>query len=260
MFIDRLTEPLHLNILAIFVAIFGTFRAKISFDLVLLQHYAYSVLSAAEMAKRLGLPAVSVVEFGVAQGKGMLNLCHLGKKVQKITGVEVRVYGFDSGEGLPDPRDYRDHPELYKRGEYLMSNTESLLKKIPENGTLIFGDIAETAGTFLEGLDRDAPLGFIAVDVDYYWSTKAALRILDGSPDKYLPTTLIYLDDIRNRPHNPWCGELLAVEEFNKEHELRKIARYDFLKHERIFRNAYWVDQMFTLHVLDHPTRTDIPK
>ena len=46
--VERLTEPLHLNIISIFIALFGTFRMKVSFDLVVRQHTAYCLLKCAD--------------------------------------------------------------------------------------------------------------------------------------------------------------------------------------------------------------------
>jgi hypothetical protein len=63
------------------------------------------------------------------------------------------------------------------------------------------------------------------------------------------------VDDIRFPSHNSKAGEALAIEEFNREHPMRSIERDRFLVHRRIFKNAAWLDQMFTLHVLDHPER-----
>ena len=37
LFCERLSEPLHMNFLSLFVALFGTFRTKVGFDLVLRQ-------------------------------------------------------------------------------------------------------------------------------------------------------------------------------------------------------------------------------
>jgi len=55
---------------------------------------------------------------------------------------------------------------------------------------------------------------------------------------------------------NPWCGELLAVNEFNAAQPLRKVSPLNFLRQRRIFRNAKWIDHMFALHVFDHPVRS----
>jgi hypothetical protein len=79
-----------------------------------------------------------------------------------------------------------------------------------------------------------------------------------GPANCYLPVSTIYLDDLEEFGMNKWCGELLAVEEFNTEQSLRKIAPMNFLRPGRIFRNAKWIDHMFSLHVFDHPVRSTI--
>ena len=68
---ERFPEPLHLNLLSIFVALFGNYKMKIACDLVVRQQYAYSLLKTAELAKAQGLKSVTVIEFGVAAGAGL---------------------------------------------------------------------------------------------------------------------------------------------------------------------------------------------
>jgi hypothetical protein len=68
----------------------------------------------------------------------------------------------------------------------------------------------------------------------------------------------VYVDDIQLDSHNSWCGPLLAINEFNDEQRFRKIEHHAFLENQRIFRNARWIKQIFTLHVLDHPTRSSV--
>ncbi len=110
----------------------------------------------------------------------------------------------------------------------------------------------------MHSISTAAPVGFISIDVDYYSSTRDALAVLDGTEEQYLPRTLIYLDDLEHPSHNSWCGERLAVNEINERHEMRKIEQHAFLRGYRIFRNARWIDHMFTLHVLDHPSRSTL--
>jgi hypothetical protein len=62
----------------------------------------------------VGIKTVSLVEFGVASGAGLTNIVEIAKKVTRCTGVEFTIYGFDTGQGMPPARDYRDHPELYR--------------------------------------------------------------------------------------------------------------------------------------------------
>ena len=85
-----------------------------------------------------------------------------------------------------------------------------------------------------DGLTHDAPLGFAAFDLDYYSSTKRALQLMsDPDPSKYLFLPFLYFDDIVLPSYSDWAGELLAINEFNAEHELRKIQQYRFLRSPR---------------------------
>src|ERR1700744_1191556 len=110
---ERFPEPLHLNLLSIFVMLFGSYKTKIAFDLVVRQQYAFSLLKTAELAQAQGLKSVTVIEFGVAAGAGLMNICNISRKITKITGVDFQIFGFDSGHGMPPPRDHRDHPEVF---------------------------------------------------------------------------------------------------------------------------------------------------
>ena len=257
--IERLTEPLHTNLAAVFVALLGSFRAKVFFDLIIRQQYAYSMLRVADRAKELGFLAVTAVEFGVGAGDGLLNLCEIAARVTKATGVAFRVVGFDTGNGMPPPVDYRDHPEIYQGGDYPMVDIQALRGALPPNAELVLGALRDTVPGFMRGLSEKMPLGFVALDVDYYSSSRDALQLLsDPDPLKYLPLPVVYLDDIDLESHNSWCGELLAISEFNGSHPLRKLERDRFLRTRRIFKNPRWIDQIYVLHVLDHPQRNDL--
>lgn len=256
-FYERLTEPLHLNLMALGVAAFGGLRSKIAFDLVLRQQHAYAILSCADLAREQGIREVTLVEFGVAAGAGLLNICELAQRVTQETGVRFRIFGFDTGKGMPPPQSYRDHPEIYQQGDFPMQH-EALQRLLPENAKLVLGEISETVGPFLQEISTQAPIGFVSIDVDYYVSTRDAFAVLDGAAAQYLPRVQIYLDDLEHPSHNSWCGERLAMLEFNNQHTLRKIEQHAFLKSYRIFRNARWIDHMFTLHVLDHASRTTL--
>jgi hypothetical protein len=119
----------------------------------------------------------------------------------------------------------------------------------------VLGNIADTVPTFLATLPSDAPVGFVSLDVDYYWSSVDALTALTGPPQLYLPLVTMYLDDITRQTHNRWCGELAAIEDFNTAQRLRKIAPFTFLREGRLFKNANWIGQIYTRYVLDHPSR-----
>ena len=254
-FLERLTEPLHLNVASLFVAIAGTTRAKIAFDLITRQHLAYGLLNAADQALDLGIKKLTSIEFGVAAGAGLLNMCKIAERVTRVTGVEFEIVGFDTGAGMPPPRDYRDHPEYFAEGSY-QGNFDALRKALPSNARVILGDVAKTVPEFVHSLTDKAPLAFAAIDVDYYWSTRECLPVFLGPPTCYLPVMTVYLDDVEQQGMNQWCGELLAVREFSMEQPLRKIEPSNFLRQRRVFRNPKWIDHMYTLHVLDHPVRS----
>ena len=249
---ERLSEPLHLNILSLFVAALGRFETKVAFDLVIRQSNAFCLLEAARFARRRGYDAFTAMEFGVANGAGLLNMAVIAAEVTKATGVRIELAGFDNESGMPPPVDYRDHPDLYNTGDFPMHAPARLREKLPEGAKLIIGNVAETIPAYLATLRPECPVGYVSVDVDYYSSARECLEIFSGSPELYLPETLVYLDDVLFPQHNPWQGELLAVAEFNARHALRKIGPYNLLRASRIFKNAPWIDQVFLMHALDH--------
>ena len=252
--LDRLTEPFHLNVAAAFVAAFGATRAKIDFDVLPLQQYAFGILQAADHAKSCGIDEIWALEFGVANGRGLMNMAHHAKSVKALTGVTVRCAGFDTGMGMPPPVDFRDHPNLYAGGDFPM-NVPALRAALPSDVVLELGDVADTIPHFLDHIRGRAPIGFISIDLDYYSSTVEALKVCLDSPTAYLPLTLIYFDDIIEFEHNEWCGELLAINEFNAANALRKINVLRNLRGNRVFKNAWWIEKYYGLHVLDHPLR-----
>jgi hypothetical protein len=253
-FVERLSEPIHLNILSLFVYIFGSFRQKIDFDLVLRSQHAFALLKAADDAARYGKKRVTVIEFGVANGAGLFNMQVIAKKITKSTGISFDIYGFDTAEGMPPPESYKDHPDLYREGDFPM-DFKKLQKALDSNTRLIIGPIQETIKKFIEKDFDDSPIAFISIDVDYYSSTVESLKVLEMVSTQYLPRVTIYLDDLQDDSHNSWCGESAAIHEFTENHEFIKIERHRFLRGYRIFKNARWIDHMFFAHILDHPIR-----
>jgi len=257
LFYERFTEPLHLNLIALFVAIFGSYRQKIEFDLILRQNHAYALLNAADQAKSLGYKRVSIFEFGVAAGAGLINLQEIARRVTRVTGVGFDIYGLDMGSGMPQPKSYKDHPELYQVGDFPM-NAQKLAALLGNDAKLILGPISETARDLLKVNFSDRPIAFISIDVDYYSSSVDALVLLKHGASNLLPRVILYLDDVDFLEHNSWCGEQAAVNEFTQENPSRPIEKHAFLRGYRIFKNARWIDHMYQCHVLDHPIRNDL--
>jgi hypothetical protein len=247
-----------MNVLSLFVSVFGSYRMKIEFDLIVRQQFAFSLLKAADEANKESLRSVTVIEFGVAAGAGLLNICEISKHVTKVTGVAFRIVGFDSGTGMPPPRDYRDQPEYFAEGDFPMVDQAALLRALPSNAELILGPIEENIEAFLGTVTPESPIAFVSIDVDYYWSAKECLKILLGRPSQYLPMTIIYLDDIGVQNANPWVGELLAIREFNDDNAFRKISPFTFLRAQRLFKQTGWIDYIYAMHVLDHPRRSQV--
>jgi hypothetical protein len=255
-YIERLGEPIVYNFAALFVALFGSVRRKIEYDLILRHPYAFCIQEAADLAKKYGIPRVTLIEFGVANGAGLLNMCLIADLVGKETGIEFAIVGFDSGEGMPPARDYRDHPEKYFTGDFPVVDKAELLARLPANAEIIFGDIKSSLRTFENKLT--APVGVIAVDVDYYWSTKESLDVLLFASKKYLPMVYMYFDDVQDIDDNEFCGELCAIREFNLDaaHSARRIAPANFLNELRIFKRAIWHKQIYLAHIFDHEYRS----
>ncbi|WP_108813583.1 hypothetical protein [Loktanella sp. Alg231-35] len=230
----------------------ATVSEKVDFDAYGRPHFAYGVHRAAEQAKALGIDAISAIEFGCAGGNGLLALEQIAADVGKEVGVRVDVYGFDIGEGLPRPLDYRDLPYAWKMEQFKMDVPK--LRARLTTAQLVIGDVADTVPEFCKR-DDVAPVGFVSFDLDFYTSTMAAFRIFDADSSKMLPRTYCFFDDTigpDNELHCEFVGELLAINEFNANHDTQKIALIHGLAQKR-FIPAIWNEAMYVMHAFAHP-------
>ena len=217
-------------------------------------NYAYCMILAAEAALRMSLDRVTAVEFGVWYGSGLRNMCEIGDFLHQTLGVKFPIYGFDTGAGLPDVVDWRDHPELWGSGTLVMPNFEELASQLPENCKLIIGDCKETLRPFLENdVTADAPIGFVSLDVDQYRSSVSALKIFEADATCLTPVVPVWVDDsYLSVLQTTYAGEGLAIREFNEEHALRKIE-------QKIIRTddypRLWHHCIYFAHIFDHPIR-----
>lgn len=250
-----LSYPLHFSVGFFFYLLFGSLKKRIKYDLFRRPQYAFGVYEAARRAMELGIKKISIIEFGVANGRGLMAMIMYAQKVSAATGVAIEVIGFDSGEGLPTNEGYKDHPELYLAGDYPMQDQTKLKSLLPANARLILTNLITEDWT--QFVHDDAPIGFVSIDVDYYSSTLGVVKHLHTiSSAKLLPNSLFYLDDVLFDNHNDYQGELLAINEFNSQSELRKFEPYyRKLKQRQRFYNEDWLSQIFQLHCLDHPER-----
>lgn len=232
----------------------GDFRERERFGLVQRPNYAYGMLRAADLALYFGQRETTVCEFGVASGAGLLNMIELAGVIGRETGVRFRVVGFDTGAGLPELHGAKDHPEIWSGGDFSMEARDALVARIGDRAELVFGDVGDTVGGFVQTLTPSAPIGFLSIDVDIYTGSKSALRCLDGPVDRYLPAISMYFDDVGFFFANEWCGELASIDEFNAEHAERKIGLDRSLPGLRPAVEP-WQRGMYVCHLLDHPAR-----
>lgn len=208
--------------------------------------YALSLAHGVYQALCCGYDQITAIELGVASGRGLRDLDQIARYLQNEFGVAIDVVGFDTGNGLPPLLDYRDHPEIWQQGDYSMDNDSV----IPPGSQLILGDVANTITDFVK--EFSGVVGFVAIDLDLYSSTRSAWPLFEMSSSCYLPAMPVYVDDINTQiTYNPWCGEALALNEFNEQHQLRKFEE----------KNNQWnISNFHVFHVLDHPVRTGVEK
>lgn len=243
-------EPPFRLFVKLLVTMFVTsVRTKAKWDVSPRPPYLVGVLRAADEAARLGISEISVIEFGVAGGEGLLALQEIADAVEAETKLRIVVYGFDTGKGLPDSGgDFRDHPDCWKSGDFPMDVL--LLKQfLSSRSTLVLGDVADSVPAFVEKTQR-SPIGFIAVDLDLYSSTRAALQILTIPGKLMLPHVPIYFDDVAELHSHRFAGELLAIDEFNAANDTVKIDQWRGISDNRVFPEKGWLKRMYLAHDL----------
>lgn len=231
---------------------FLSYRTKLGHSLVERPHYGHSLLQAAELARKLRHPQISAIEFGVAGGNGLLALERHAREVRNETGIEVAIFGFDTGTGMPPPRDYRDLPYLWQAGYFAMDQ-EKLRKKL-KFSKLVLGPVEQTIERFCQD-ENPPPIGFIAFDLDYYSSTAVALKILEEKHEYLLPRVVCYFDDMVGDidwAYNEFTGELLAINEFNAAHKDIKLGPVQGLRFFGNRQPQVWHEQIFVAHLFGH--------
>lgn len=223
-------------------------RRRAHWDAAPRPHYRVGLLAAADQARREGRDRIAAFEFGVAGGAGLITMARLATEVSRATGVEIRVYGFDTGHGLPDPgNDPRDFPDHWQAGDYPM-DVAALRARLPGHAELVLGDVAETVPAFTQA--EHPPVGFVAMDLDLYSATIAALQLLSAGRDNMLLHVPMYFDDIEDFAVHRFGGELAAIADFNAAHDDLKIDAWRGLPKKRPFPEAFWLRKMFVAHDL----------
>ena len=244
---EALENPLRLSLLA--------YTQRLNLGAIEYPHYGYCIFQAAKLATSLNYKNISIIEFGCGGGNGLVSAEMHIAEVMKLFNIQIDLYGFDIGLGLPSPQDYRDLPYYFQAGSFEMDR-QALERKL-ERAKLVIGNVKHTCGTFFDQHDA-APIGCIFNDLDFYSSTRDALTLLDAGESHFLPRTFIYFDDIVGDDtalYNEFTGEQLAIREFNQSHDLKKIAKHHYLPFK--FPNQPWANSVFICHDFAHPRYND---
>lgn len=218
--------------------------------------YLFGVLSAVAQAKREAKDSISVIEFGVAEGYGLLQLESHASAVAKETGIRIDVYGFDSGAGLPETcGDYRDHPDVWQPGDFQM-DFDGLQQQLSKSTKLVLGNVGETVPL----QEFASPIGFISFDLDFYSSTALALRLFSRKDVSFLNRVGAYFDDTNEAYNHRFAGERLAIEEFNRTSDSFRIDRWQGVRRGRPFPEAYWLECMYIIHNLNQISSTKLKR
>ena len=230
----------------------GSYETRLRAGAVHRPHYGWCTYHAAAQAKALGHKAVTVAEFGVAGGNGLVCLCQHRDEIQERLGIEINVVGFDSGTGLPASNDARDLLYCWPPGSYVMDR-DALEKRIGNQARLFLGNVDATVETWRP--DAQAPLGAVMFDLDYFSSTARALTVL--TTKNVLPRVWCYFDDVCGGPVEATterAGEREAIRQFNLASERRTIK--DHISPAFAFKGKItepWHQHIYLYHRATHP-------
>lgn len=213
--------------------------------------YLLSVLAAAEQALKQKVSEISVIEFGVAGGNGLVALQSEAEAVERETGIGIKVYGFDAGpQGLPSfIGDYRDHPDAWQPGDYPMDES-ALRSRLTDRTTFILGNVRDTVPGFFKNF-QPPPIGFVSIDLDLYSSTREALQIFRLQDKRMLWHVPVYFDDIEFLFNHKFAGELFAIDEFNEDSAQVKIDKWYGVSIGRPFPERPFLEKLYVAHDLE---------
>ena len=200
--------------------------------------------------ERSGIPRISVIEFGVAGGNGLVFLKDFAARVRQATGVEIEVYGFDTGAGLPEVNAIEDLPYWFRPSQYKMDQDALQARLHPAK--LVLGNVADTVAGFFTKYNP-APVGAIFNDLDLYTSTTDSLRLFEHDPSHFLPRLFMYFDDVVGTElemYSECNGQLLAIKEFNRR--MRDV--YIGINQNLLARSdVFYRYQIYYAHLRAHP-------
>jgi hypothetical protein len=164
-----------------------------------------------------------ILQFGVARGATLVRYAERARFLRKAIGSKMRVFGFDSFEGLPEStgvdRDFHHGQHGFGQGKF-KSERENALAALRERN-LGAGDARLVEGWYEDSLTPDlrSELGLekaclIDIDCDLYESTIVALKWCAPLVQQ---GTVISFDDWFCYRGSPEHGEKRAFREFLAE-------------------------------------------
>jgi hypothetical protein len=214
--------------------------------------YIWGVLQGAALSKVLGIERISVIEFGVAGGGGLISMERAAELTEEMVGIKIDVFGFDTGTGLPKIMDYRDVPFRWSEGTWPMDQQK--LEGQLHRAKLVMGQTKDTVPEFIRV--KPAPVAFAAFDLTMYSSTTEALKLFEADYNLLLPRTFcMFRSLVGNRGDMcDYIGERLAIHEFNHKYTMRKLCHMDGLRFwvPKAVQEL-WPEFFYCLHIFDHP-------
>lgn len=254
-----LQTPLPLRLLA-YQYLLKLFKAKFStrlrWDALERPAYGYGMYNAALLARALGYPEITAIEFGVAGGNGLVAMEEMAVEIEKEIGVKIAIWGFDSSVGLPQSSDVRDQVYFWRAGDFKM-DLPALQARL-KSAQLVIAPIATSVTDFIER-HKPPPIGFIAFDLDYYSSTQDALTIFNRGDQYFLPRVECHMDDISSWEMlcaSTQTGVLAAIGGFNSTSEFIKVLKKEDLGRSRRLP-ANWFNAVYIAHFFHHKRYND---
>ncbi len=154
-----------------------------------------------------------VVECGIGHGKSLLSWAYLCIN----EGGNRKIWGFDSFEGFPEPKEQDASPRRPAKGEWGGVSLPDMLNMLFKAGLEKFwvtSNVTLVKGFFDESLEKYSgdKIALLHLDVDLYGSYKTSLealypKVIDGGIiafDEYMGT----------REHYKFPGAKKAIDEF----------------------------------------------
>lgn len=207
--------------------------------------WPWCAVTAARQARDMGYHRISIIEFGIASGQGLIALEECVQPIFREFGVQIEIYGFGLLSGLPATSDPKDVPYLYEEGFHKtdVAQVSANLK----HTTLVIGDVRQTIPEFGSTYEP-APIAGIIFDLDYYTSTIGAFSIFDSAPEFRLPRIVCYFDDLEFQ----YSGESQAIVDFNNQTNTRAIGK-KYGSSWPNMRNHPFYESIFEFHDFEHP-------